>query len=138
MKRGRRQGAVEWKGRMRVQGGGGGVRPLGCAGSPRSGGGGGGGGCGTGRGIEESSARRAVFDSPSSPGLKCQNSLVSDAMTDLPPNGDIDPRKAHSRRTFIKGVIAAGAVATTASYLFRDGALLGRRRSPDRSNGSSR
>ena len=42
-------------------------------------------------------------------------------------NGDVDPRKAHSRRTFIKSVIAAGAVATTASYLFRGGgALLGR------------
>ena len=42
-------------------------------------------------------------------------------------HGDVDPRKAHSRRTFIKGVIAAGAVATTASYLFRGGgALLGR------------
>jgi aerobic-type carbon monoxide dehydrogenase small subunit (CoxS/CutS family) len=48
-------------------------------------------------------------------------------MTDLPANSDVDPRKAHSRRTFIKGVIAAGAVATTASYLFRGGgALLGR------------
>jgi aerobic-type carbon monoxide dehydrogenase small subunit (CoxS/CutS family) len=42
-------------------------------------------------------------------------------------HGDVDPRKAQSRRTFIKGVIAAGAVATTASYLFRGGgALLGR------------
>ena len=48
-------------------------------------------------------------------------------MTDSVANGDVDPRKAQSRRTFIKGVIAAGAVATTASYLFRGGgALLGR------------
>src|ERR1700689_4228071 len=30
-----------------------------------------------------------------------------------------DPKQALSRRTFIKGVIAAGAVATSASYLFR-------------------
>ena len=42
-------------------------------------------------------------------------------------NGDVDPEKAQSRRAFIKSVIAAGAVATTASYLFRGGgALLGR------------
>ena len=48
-------------------------------------------------------------------------------MADPLTNGDVDSRKAHSRRTFIKGVIAAGAVATTASYLFRGGgALLGR------------
>jgi aerobic-type carbon monoxide dehydrogenase small subunit (CoxS/CutS family) len=48
-------------------------------------------------------------------------------MADPLTNGDVDSRKAHSRRTFIKGVIAAGAVATTASYLFRgSGALLGR------------
>src|ERR1700722_4133063 len=31
----------------------------------------------------------------------------------------VEPKKAPSRRTFIKGVIAAGAVATSASYLFR-------------------
>jgi aerobic-type carbon monoxide dehydrogenase small subunit (CoxS/CutS family) len=48
-------------------------------------------------------------------------------MADPLTNGDVDPRRAVSRRTFIKGVIAAGAVATTASYLFRGGgALLGR------------
>ena len=52
-------------------------------------------------------------------------------MTDLPTNSDVDPRKAYSRRTFIKGVIAAGAVATTASYLFRGGgALFGRQSLP--------
>jgi aerobic-type carbon monoxide dehydrogenase small subunit (CoxS/CutS family) len=52
-------------------------------------------------------------------------------MTDLPTNGDVDARKAHSRRTFIKSVIAAGAVATTASYLFRGGgAVLGRQTLP--------
>ena len=45
--------------------------------------------------------------------------------------GDVDPAKVQSRRTFIKGVIAAGAVATTASYLFRGGgALLGRQSLP--------
>jgi aerobic-type carbon monoxide dehydrogenase small subunit (CoxS/CutS family) len=43
-----------------------------------------------------------------------------------PPIEDIDPKSALSRRTFIKGVIAAGAVATSASYLFRSGgAVLG-------------
>jgi aerobic-type carbon monoxide dehydrogenase small subunit (CoxS/CutS family) len=36
--------------------------------------------------------------------------------------------QTYSRRTFIKGVIAAGAVASSASYLFRGGgALLGQR-----------
>jgi aerobic-type carbon monoxide dehydrogenase small subunit (CoxS/CutS family) len=41
-------------------------------------------------------------------------------------NKDRDPRQGVSRRTFIKGVIAAGAVATSASYLFRGpGALIG-------------
>jgi aerobic-type carbon monoxide dehydrogenase small subunit (CoxS/CutS family) len=39
---------------------------------------------------------------------------------------DVEPGRTVSRRTFIKGVIAAGAVATSASYLFRGtGALLG-------------
>jgi aerobic-type carbon monoxide dehydrogenase small subunit (CoxS/CutS family) len=48
-------------------------------------------------------------------------------MADPLTNGDVDSQKAHTRRTFIKGVIAAGAVATTASYLFRGGgSLLGR------------
>ena len=43
-----------------------------------------------------------------------------------PPIEDIDPKLAVSRRAFIKGVIAAGAVATSASYLFRSGgAVLG-------------
>ena len=52
-------------------------------------------------------------------------------MADPLMNGDVDPHKAHTRRTFIKGVIAAGAVATTASYLFRGGgALLGRQSLP--------
>ena len=36
-------------------------------------------------------------------------------MTDTPPNA--------SRRTFIKGVIAAGAAVSSASYLFRTNAL---------------
>ena len=41
------------------------------------------------------------------------------------------PRLALSRRAFIKGVIAAGAVATSASYLFRGtGALLGQQSLP--------
>ena len=35
------------------------------------------------------------------------------------------PPTSVSRRTFIKGVIAAGAVASSAGYLFRAGALLG-------------
>ncbi len=43
-----------------------------------------------------------------------------------PLTEDTDPKLALSRRAFIKGVIAAGAVATSASYLFRgSGALLG-------------
>jgi aerobic-type carbon monoxide dehydrogenase small subunit (CoxS/CutS family) len=44
-----------------------------------------------------------------------------------PPAGDsTDPKLTLNRRAFIKGVIAAGAVATSASYLFRgSGALLG-------------
>lgn len=42
-----------------------------------------------------------------------------------------DPQRALSRRTFIKGVIAAGAVATSASYLFRgNGALSGQTSAP--------
>ena len=36
-----------------------------------------------------------------------------------------DPQRIVSRRAFIKGVIAAGAVASSASYLFRGGALVG-------------
>jgi aerobic-type carbon monoxide dehydrogenase small subunit (CoxS/CutS family) len=47
---------------------------------------------------------------------------MADPLTD----GNRDPQQTYSRRTFIKGVIAAGAVATSASYLFRGGgALLG-------------
>jgi aerobic-type carbon monoxide dehydrogenase small subunit (CoxS/CutS family) len=38
---------------------------------------------------------------------------------------DITPHRTYSRRAFIKGVIAAGAVATSASYLFRGGSLVG-------------
>jgi aerobic-type carbon monoxide dehydrogenase small subunit (CoxS/CutS family) len=38
---------------------------------------------------------------------------------------DKDPKQALSRRIFIKGVIAAGAVATSASYLFRGTQTLG-------------
>jgi aerobic-type carbon monoxide dehydrogenase small subunit (CoxS/CutS family) len=38
---------------------------------------------------------------------------------------DITPQKTYSRRAFIKGVIAAGAVATSASYLFRGGSVVG-------------
>ena len=42
-----------------------------------------------------------------------------------------DPKLAVSRRAFIKGVIAAGAVATSASYLFRGtGALQGQQSLP--------
>ena len=42
-----------------------------------------------------------------------------------------DPVRTVSRRDFIKGVIAAGAVATSASYLFRGtGALLGQPAAP--------
>jgi aerobic-type carbon monoxide dehydrogenase small subunit (CoxS/CutS family) len=45
-------------------------------------------------------------------------------MADSPTGNGTDLRL--TRRTFIKGVIAAGAVATSASYLFRgSGALLG-------------
>jgi aerobic-type carbon monoxide dehydrogenase small subunit (CoxS/CutS family) len=51
-------------------------------------------------------------------------------MADQLTTGDVDPRKAQTRRTFIKGVIAAGAVATTASYLFRGGGVLGRQSLP--------
>ena len=44
---------------------------------------------------------------------------------------DVEPARAVSRRTFIKGVIAAGAVATSASYLFRGTpALLGQPAAP--------
>jgi aerobic-type carbon monoxide dehydrogenase small subunit (CoxS/CutS family) len=46
---------------------------------------------------------------------------MSDGVTD----GPADPQKAYTRRAFIKGVIAAGAVATSAGYLFRGGALVG-------------
>jgi aerobic-type carbon monoxide dehydrogenase small subunit (CoxS/CutS family) len=47
-------------------------------------------------------------------------------MAEPPTEDSIDPKLALSRRAFIKGVIAAGAVATSASYLFRgSGALLG-------------
>ena len=35
-----------------------------------------------------------------------------------------------SRRNFIKGVIAAGAVVSSASYLFRTSALLGQASAP--------
>jgi aerobic-type carbon monoxide dehydrogenase small subunit (CoxS/CutS family) len=44
-----------------------------------------------------------------------------------PPTSDeTNPKPAVSRRDFIKGVIATGAVATSASYLFRNaGPLLG-------------
>jgi aerobic-type carbon monoxide dehydrogenase small subunit (CoxS/CutS family) len=48
---------------------------------------------------------------------------MADSLTD----GNGAPQQSYSRRAFIKGVIAAGAVATTASYLFRGGgALFGR------------
>jgi aerobic-type carbon monoxide dehydrogenase small subunit (CoxS/CutS family) len=44
---------------------------------------------------------------------------------------DLDnPPGTVSRRTFIKGVIAAGAVASSAGYLFRAGALLGQPSAP--------
>jgi aerobic-type carbon monoxide dehydrogenase small subunit (CoxS/CutS family) len=43
-----------------------------------------------------------------------------------PMEDNVDPQQALTRRAFIKGVIAAGAVATSASYLFRgSGAVLG-------------
>ena len=49
---------------------------------------------------------------------------MAESLTD----GDSNPQKTYSRRAFIKGVIATGAVATTASYLFRgSGSLLGQR-----------
>ncbi len=41
-----------------------------------------------------------------------------------------NPPGTVSRRTFIKGVIAAGAVASSAGYLFRAGALLGQPSAP--------
>jgi aerobic-type carbon monoxide dehydrogenase small subunit (CoxS/CutS family) len=45
--------------------------------------------------------------------------------------GSRDPNRALSRRAFIKGVIAAGAVATSASYLFRGtGTLVGQSSAP--------
>ena len=45
---------------------------------------------------------------------------------------------AVNRRTFIKGVIAAGAAASSAAYLFRGpGSLLGQTSAPGRSSGSS-
>jgi aerobic-type carbon monoxide dehydrogenase small subunit (CoxS/CutS family) len=47
-------------------------------------------------------------------------------MAEPPTDDSTDPKLTLSRRAFIKGVIAAGAVATSASYLFRGGgALLG-------------
>jgi aerobic-type carbon monoxide dehydrogenase small subunit (CoxS/CutS family) len=46
-------------------------------------------------------------------------------MADPLTGGTGDPQKAYTRRAFIKGVIAAGAVASSASYLFRGGAVVG-------------
>jgi len=47
-------------------------------------------------------------------------------MAEPPAEDSTDPKLTLNRRAFIKGVIAAGAVATSASYLFRgSGALLG-------------
>jgi aerobic-type carbon monoxide dehydrogenase small subunit (CoxS/CutS family) len=47
-------------------------------------------------------------------------------MTDDIHDSDIDLQRAISRRNFIKGVIAAGAVASSATYVFRSGGdLLG-------------
>ena len=37
----------------------------------------------------------------------------------LPDDPEAQPQHTLSRRAFIKGVIAAGAVATSAGYLFR-------------------
>lgn len=47
-------------------------------------------------------------------------------LPDEPPNEKA--AKAVSRRTFIKGVIAAGAVASSATYLFRASSVLGQGR----------
>jgi carbon-monoxide dehydrogenase small subunit/xanthine dehydrogenase YagT iron-sulfur-binding subunit len=47
-------------------------------------------------------------------------------MADHEPANADDPRRTVSRRNFIKGVIATGAVASSASYLFRaNGVLMG-------------
>jgi len=52
---------------------------------------------------------------------------MEEPMTD----GGRDSNRALSRRAFIKGVIAAGAVATSASYLFRGtGTLVGQTSAP--------
>src|ERR687891_1334603 len=52
-------------------------------------------------------------------------------MADPLKDDTTDPRQAFSRRTFIKGVIATGAVATSASYLFRgSGAVSGQSSAP--------
>ena len=50
---------------------------------------------------------------------------MADSLTD-----GTSSQKTYSRRAFIKGVIAAGAVATSASYLFRGGALVGQSSPP--------
>ena len=50
----------------------------------------------------------------------------------LPDDPEAQPQHTLSRRAFIKGVIAAGAVATSAGYLFRAGgpAVLGQTSAP--------
>ena len=50
---------------------------------------------------------------------------------------DIADTKMISRRSFIKGVIAAGAAVSSASYLFRASTLRARHRLPVRASGSS-
>jgi aerobic-type carbon monoxide dehydrogenase small subunit (CoxS/CutS family) len=52
-------------------------------------------------------------------------------MADEMTGGPADPLRALSRRNFIKGVIAAGAAASSAAYVYRgSGALLGQPSAP--------
>ena len=52
-------------------------------------------------------------------------------MAERTTEGEIEPARTVSRRAFIKGVIATGAVASSAAYLFRGtGALLGQPAAP--------
>jgi aerobic-type carbon monoxide dehydrogenase small subunit (CoxS/CutS family) len=63
------------------------------------------------------------FDRPSSDAMRGDPAMADTQMT-----GDL--RKVFSRRNFIKGVIAAGATVSSASYLFRKTSLLGESSTP--------
>jgi aerobic-type carbon monoxide dehydrogenase small subunit (CoxS/CutS family) len=56
---------------------------------------------------------------------------MEQTMADETTDGQADPLRTISRRNFIKGVIAAGAAATSAAYVYRGpGALLGQPSAP--------